>query len=164
MRAATLLLAFLAALSAAARDLGTMHVSGTMAIEWTAIEPGEDGGFTARYRVRGSIDDNDGTGHEALLAGFDLSCNGTMQVDGGAVISDEAGCRVVNDFGDGLWLDISTGAAPWSWHRLNLAFAGGSGLYARLRGEGEVTRVMHTEPGAATPWGTFNGRVRWRLD
>ncbi|WP_291298665.1 hypothetical protein [Elioraea sp.] len=165
MRALAILVAALAALPASGRDLGTMPFSGAMAIEWIAIEPGADGVVTGRYRLRGGID-GDGAlgGEEALLSGFDIRCVGVMQFGQGFLLSDEASCRVTDRFGEGLWLDIRSGADTWGWHRLTLTFADGTGPYARVRGEGQVTRAMHTDPASRTPWGMFHGEVRWRLD
>lgn len=165
MRRLALLVATLAALPAAGRDLGTMPFSGQMAIEWIAVEPGPDETFIGRYRARGGSD-GEGVlgGEEALLSGFDIRCVGTMQTGHGRMLSDEASCRVTDRFGEGLWLDIRSGADSWGWHTLTLTFADGTGPYSRVRGEGTVTRVMHTSPGSAAPWGLFNGQVRWRLD
>jgi hypothetical protein len=165
MRATVILLATLAALPAAARDLGTMPFSGQMAVEWTAIEPGPEAALTGRYRLRGGTD-AEGVlgGEEALLSGFDIRCVGTMQLGHGRILSDEASCRVTDRFGEGLWLGIRSGADVWGWHRLMLTFAGGIGPHARVRGEGEATRAMHTAPGSEAPWGLFSGEVRWRLD
>lgn len=164
MRAALALLACLATLPAQARELGTMQVSGQMTLDWIAVEPDAGGGFTARYRVFGSIDDSDGTGQEMLMAGFDLRCVGTMRVTHGRLETDEASCRLANGYGHGLWLDIRSTDQPWEAHLLRLSFGDGAGPYARVRGTGEAMRVMHAMPHYAAPWGFFNGEVRWRLE
>jgi hypothetical protein len=165
MRALAILVAALVALPAIARDLGTMPFSGQMAIEWTAIEPGPDGVFTGRYRLRGGSDgEGSSRGEEAMLSGFDIRCLGTMQFGQGQILSDEASCRVTDRFGEGLWLDIRSGAGTWGWHTLALTFTDGTGPYARVSGEGTVTRAMNTSPASAVPWGLFNGQVRWRRD
>jgi hypothetical protein len=148
--------------AAAARDLGVMPLSGQLTIDWTAIEPGPNGMFTGRYRLHGGIHDSEG--NEMLLAGFDLRCVGTMQFGRGMLLSDEASCRATDSHGAGLRLDITGGADRWGWHTLTLILRDGTGPYVRVRGQGQVTRVMHDPYGSAAPWGVFSGAVRWRLD
>jgi hypothetical protein len=161
MRALFALLA-VAASPAAARDLGTMPLSGQMAIEWIAREDDGEGGFVGRYRIRGGIDGADGT--ETLLGGFHIACRGTMRVTAGMLLSDEAACRATDRHGNVMWLDLDAVPGAWDMHRLAVRVGDGSGVYRRLSGQGWLVRIMHLGPLAAGPWGFINGTVSWRLD
>ncbi|WP_144186870.1 hypothetical protein [Elioraea rosea] len=157
--AALLILASSPAL--ATRDLGTMPFSGVMTVEWIASEPSDGDVETVRYRIVGSVDGDTGDGREALLSGFDLRCVGTMELGGGLIQSDEASCRVTDRYGEGMWLDLASGQDTWSWHTLKARFGDGTGPYATVRGEGELTRAMLIPPGSTAPMGVFHGFIRW---
>jgi len=157
---ALVLAALLLAAPASGRELGTMPVSGQMALEWLAIEDDGEGGFTGRYRARGGTDGADG--EETLLGGFDLACRGTIRVIGVRVVADEAACRATDRHGNAIWLDLSAEPGPWEVHRLAVQVGEGTGIYARLSGTGTVTRVMHLAPTSAGPWGFLAGSIVWQ--
>jgi hypothetical protein len=161
MRALFALLAVVAS-PAAARDLGTMPLSGQMAIEWLAREDDGEGGFVGRYRIRGGIDGADG--EETLLGGFHIACRGTMRVTGGTLLSDEAACRATDRYGRFMWLDLAAVPGAWDMHRIAVRVGDGSGVWRRLSGQGWLVRIMHLGPLTAGPWGFINGTVSWRLD
>jgi hypothetical protein len=144
------------------RELGPMPLSGQMALEWIAVEGDGAGGFVGLYRARGGFDAGDGG--ESLLAGFHIACRGTMRVADDRIVADEAACRATDAHGNGVWLDLAAVPGGWGWHVLTVRVGQGSGVYARLSGQGEVIRVMHVPSTSAAPWGYLSGRVVWRLD
>jgi hypothetical protein len=162
MRALILVIAALAALPAASRDLGMMPFSGQLAFEWIAREDDGKGGFTARYRLRGGTDE--AIGGEMLLGGFGLACQGTLHVVAEELLADDVSCRLSDTHGNGAWLDLRGRQGGWRWHGMDGRVGDGSGIYARLRGEVSLIRTMHMGPETSSPWGFFSGTVRWRLE
>jgi hypothetical protein len=161
----TLLVALLAAAvasPASARDLGSMPFSGRMALDWVAREDDGAGGFTARYAIRGGLDD-DGE-DAALLAGFSLACEGTLTLARGLLVDDHGTCSLSDAWGNRATMRYQAGPCAWGSHALAVTVSGITGPYAHVFGSGTVARGMLLPPENASPWGVFAGKIAWRLD
>ncbi|WP_158639233.1 hypothetical protein [Elioraea rosea] len=152
------LIVTMAAAHASAQQIGVLPFSGQMSLEWLGLEPDNDGVVSARYRARGGTD---GDGGEALLAGFDLGCTGTMRFEPGRLLADNAACALTDRFGQGMRLTLEAESGPWGWHTLRARVEDGSGPYARLRGRATLTRIMHGPPERPMLWAYVHGAVAW---